>query len=70
VLNITPRPREYLAVKKATKLMDGARAHGRYGHRGATMTLIAYRHGPRATELRAWRGDPVDLGSARWQEIQ
>jgi type 1 fimbriae regulatory protein FimE len=61
-LNAARRPREYLTVKEVTKLMDGAREHGRYGHRDATMILVAYRHGLRAAELCALRWDQVDLG--------
>jgi type 1 fimbriae regulatory protein FimE len=61
-LNATRRPREYLTVKEVTKLMDGAREHGRYGHRDATMILIAYRHGLRAAEACALHWDQVDLG--------
>ena len=43
------------------KLIEGARSRGRYGHRDATMILIAYRHGLRASELCALRWDQVDL---------
>src|SRR5262249_26887831 len=32
------------------KLIEAARKHGRYGHRDATMILLAYRHGLRASE--------------------
>jgi hypothetical protein len=31
--------------------MDCARKHGRYGHRDATMILVAYRHELRASEV-------------------
>ncbi len=41
--------------------MDVARKRGRYGHRDATMILIAYRHGFRTSELVALRWDQVDL---------
>ena len=58
----TRRPREYLTVKEVGKLMDGAREHRRYGHRDATMILIAYRHGLRASELCSLRWDQVDFG--------
>jgi integrase len=57
----TRRPREYLTVKEVGLLMETARDHGRYGHRDATMILIAYRHGLRAGELCALRWDQVDL---------
>jgi integrase len=40
--------------------MDCARKHGRYGHRDATMILVAYRHGLRASEV-------CDL---QWQQIE
>ena len=36
-------------------------SRGRYGHRDATMILVAYRHGLRASELCALRWDQVDL---------
>jgi integrase len=41
--------------------MEAARDRGRYGHRDATMILIAYRHGLRAGELCALRWDQVDF---------
>jgi hypothetical protein len=31
--------------------MDCARKHGCYGHRDATMILVAYRHGLRASKV-------------------
>ena len=42
--------------------MDTARKCGRYGHRDATMMLVAYRHGLRAAEVCSLRWDQVDLG--------
>jgi integrase len=39
------RPREYLTEREIERLMTAARKHGRYGHRDATMILIAFRHG-------------------------
>src|SRR6266849_1821147 len=62
VENAKRRPREYLTVKEISKLMDGARDRGRYGHRDATMILVAYRHGLRVSELCALRWDQVDFG--------
>jgi integrase len=56
------RQREYLTVKEIGLLMDTARKRGRYGHRDATMILVAYRHGLRAGELCSLRWDQVDLG--------
>ena len=61
ILNAKRRPREYLTTKKVAKLMEGARERGRYGHRDATMILVAYRHGLRAAELCALKWDMVDL---------
>lgn len=63
VENAKRRPREYLTVKEISKLMNGARERGRYGHRDATMILVAYRHGLRVGELCALRWDQVDLRS-------
>jgi len=57
----TRRPREYLTVKEVGLLLDSARDRGRYGHRDATMILIAYRHGLRAGELCSLRWDQVDF---------
>ena len=45
------RSRRYLTQKEIERLMDCARKHGRYGHRDATMILVAYRHGLRASEV-------------------
>jgi len=44
------RPREYLTPSEVEKLISAARK-GRYGHRDATLILVAYRHGLRAVEL-------------------
>jgi len=44
------RPREYLTPSEVEKLIGAARK-GRYGHRDATLILVAYRHGLRAIEL-------------------
>jgi hypothetical protein len=43
--NIDRRPREYLTPAEVETLMATARKQGRYGHRDATMILIAWRHG-------------------------
>ena len=52
--------RRYLTQREIERLMDCARKHGRYGHRDATMILVAYRHGLRASEV-------CDL---QWQQIE
>jgi hypothetical protein len=46
--NLTVK-RRYLTEREIERLMDCARKHGRYGHRDATMILVAYRHGLRAS---------------------
>ncbi len=59
------RPREYLTEKEIERLQETARKRSRYGHRDATMILIAYRHGLRASELCGLRWDQIDLNSGR-----
>jgi integrase len=44
--------RKYLTEREVETLMDCARKRSRYGHRDATMILMAYRHGLRASEVR------------------
>jgi integrase len=53
------RTREYLTEAEVERLMAAARSN-RWGHRDATMILVAYRHGLRAAEL-------VDL---RWEQVE
>jgi type 1 fimbriae regulatory protein FimE len=55
------RPREYLTPAEVDLLIHTARGRGRYGHRDATMILLAYRHGLRVAELCSLRWDQVDL---------
>src|SRR5215510_8914041 len=50
IVNLTVK-RRYLTQGEIERLMDCARKHGRYGHRDATMILVAYRHGLRASEV-------------------
>jgi integrase len=57
------RTREYLTEAEVERLMDAARAN-RYGHRDATMVLLAFRHGLRASELCLLRWDQVEFGTA------
>src|SRR6202790_5631869 len=59
------RPRDYLSEKEIERLQDAARKRSRYGHRDATMILIAYRHGLRASEVCGVRWDQIDLNSGR-----
>lgn len=55
------RTREHLTPREVDKLIKAAGRVGRYGHRDATLILIAYRHGLRVSELVALRWDQVDL---------
>ena len=41
IVNCTVR--KYLTTREVEKLIDTARKHSRYGHRDATMILVAYR---------------------------
>src|SRR5262245_12100991 len=50
-VNSSVRTREYLTTAEIERLMATARRSSRYGHRDATMILIGYRHGLRASEL-------------------
>jgi integrase len=61
VPNAQLRPREYLLAAEIEELVSVARWRGRYGHRDATMILIAYRHGLRVSELCALRWDHIDF---------
>jgi site-specific recombinase XerD len=65
VPNARRRPREYLTVKEVGLLMETARKRGRYGHRDATMILVAFRLGLRHAEACALRWDMVDLAHGR-----
>src|SRR6201993_5163874 len=58
------RTREYLTGKEVEKLMEAARK-SRYGHRDATMILIAYRHGLRASEVCDLQWHQVELDRGR-----
>ena len=60
--NAERRPREYLTPAEVETLIGAARKRGRYGHRDATMILIAFRHGLRVGELCALTWDQVDFG--------
>jgi len=55
--NAERRPREYLTPAEIETLIRTAKQRGRYGHRDATMVLIAYRHGLRVGELCALTWD-------------
>jgi integrase len=57
------RPREYLTPAEIDRLMKAAR-DGRYGHRDATLILIAYRHGLRAIEICDLEWSQIEFGRA------
>ena len=66
--NAARRPREYLTAEEVERLMAAARSRGgRYGHRDATMILMVYRHGLRASELTGLRWDMLDLSQGHLQ---
>ena len=57
------RTREYLTEAEVESLLAAVRRH-RYGHRDATMILVAYRHGLRLSELVDLRRDQIDFAAA------
>lgn len=59
--NAELRTREYLTPKEVEKLIEAAR-DGRYGQRDATLILVAYRHGLRASELCDLEWSQVEWG--------
>jgi len=61
--NAELRSREYLTDAEVERLLKATKAN-RWAHRDATMILIAYRHGLRATEAADLRWDQVDFGTA------
>ena len=61
--NAELRTREYLTDAEVARLTDAAKGN-RWGHRDATMILVAYRHGLRAVELVDLRWDQIDFDTA------
>jgi type 1 fimbriae regulatory protein FimB/type 1 fimbriae regulatory protein FimE len=61
VSNRERRTREHLTPPEVDKLIKAAGRVGRYGHRDATLILLAYRHGLRVSELVALRWDQIDF---------
>jgi integrase len=59
--NAALRTREYLTPAEVEKLIKEAR-QGRYGHRDATLILIAFRHGLRASEICDLEWSQVEFG--------
>ena len=58
--NAEIRTREHLTETEVEKLIKAA-GKNRWGHRDATMILVAYRHGLRVSELVDLRWDQVDF---------
>jgi integrase len=61
--NAEYRSREHLTEREVERLIEAMKGN-RWGHRDATMVLIAFRHGLRASELVDLRWDQVDLENA------
>src|SRR5262245_1400646 len=61
VPNADLRQREYLTEVEIERLIKAAR-HGRYAHRDATLILIAFRHGLRASEIAGLEWSQVEWG--------
>ena len=58
--NAELRTREYLTEAEVERLIETVKGN-RYGHRDATMILVAYRHGLRVSELVDLRWDQIDF---------
>jgi integrase len=58
--NAEYRSREHLTEREVERLIEAAKDN-RWGHRDATMALLAFRHGLRASELVDLRWEQVDL---------
>jgi integrase len=61
--NADLRTREYLTEAEVERLLRATKGN-RWAHRDATMILVAYRHGLRASELTDLRWDQIDFGAA------
>jgi integrase len=59
--NAALRTREYLTPAEIEKLIRAAK-NGRWGHRDATLILIAFRHGLRASEICDLEWSQVEFG--------
>src|SRR5262252_5271846 len=56
--------RKYLTQKEVEKLIEAAK-HSRHGHRDATMLLLTFRHGLRASEVCDLEWSQVELDQGR-----
>ena len=61
--NAEYRSREHLTEREVERLIEAMKGN-RWGHRDATMVLVAFRHGLRASELVDLRWNQVDLENA------
>ena len=61
--NAELRTREHLTGAEVDRLIEAAKGN-RQGHRDATMILLAYRHGLRASEVCDLRWDQIDFNGA------
>jgi integrase len=61
--NAELRTRKHLTPGEVETVIEAAKAN-RYGHRDATMILIAFRHGLRAGEVCDLRWDQIDFSGA------
>jgi Phage integrase family len=57
-------PRRYLTEREVERLIEAAKSN-RHGHRDATMVLVAYRHGLRASEVCDLQWHQVELDQGR-----
>jgi len=61
--NAAYRSRKHLTEREVERLIDAAKDN-HWGHRDATMVLLAFRHGLRAAELVDLRWEQADLENA------
>jgi integrase len=57
--------RRYLTEREVEQLIEAARKLSRHGHRDATMILVAYRHGLRASEVCGLEWHQIELDAGR-----
>ena len=67
--NVSYRTREFLTEREVERLMKAA-GDNRHGHRDATMILLAFRHGLRASELCSMRWEQIDLAHGRLHVVR
>src|SRR5258708_9977025 len=56
--------RRYLTEREIARLIEAAKSN-RHGHRDATMVLVAYRHGLRASEVCSLEWHQIELDQGR-----